>query len=440
MTRALAALVVALLAVPVIAATTEESFSYDSAKGVYVMAWRFNPANGLQQSYNYQSGTWGSFNPGSADDYRVIADEVVPTGQYVVSMPEAFQGGYPINLVWRHDLTDDSITTDDVTIGQYSVQWNAEFNQYVAVTNLANPIVVQSAVSEAFAAETEPEGEFIPAIRNGLATTDDVTNSTSTIGDLVLNVISETDDIDDALSGLNTLVQDVPTVAEFNARSIASASYGTSSAQSTILSDIATTNSRLTSTRAAYIDKLNVAGTLAHTGNADTFKADVSALATSTAVAAVKADTGPTATTVALNLDAKVSEVEGGGGGGQTVPRLNFKPAPGFAIQVSRRSDGTYKCTRPIRLTAGAVNNVFVFIDMSPLFGPDDYVKTVGTPTISGGSITTPTADNGPRDTYAVVELDGTATAGENRTVTLDVEMVSGTEVEVVFDVKVFTP
>lgn len=37
--------------------------------------------------------------------------------------------------------------------------------------------------------------------------------------------------------------------------------------------------SRLTAARAGYLDKLNVAGTLANTDNADTFKADVSALA-----------------------------------------------------------------------------------------------------------------------------------------------------------------
>lgn len=119
---------------------------------------------------------------------------------------------------------------------------------------------------------------------------------------------------------------------------------------------------------------------------------------------------------------------------GQTQPRQNRKPAPGFTIQVSRRKDGTYKATPPIRLTTGAVNNVFVFIDMSPLFGPDDFVETVGTPTVDAGTLEAG-EDRAPRDTYAMVELDGTA--DEDGTVTVPVTMTSGTTVPVVFDVEV---
>ncbi len=47
--------------------------------------------------------------------------------------------------------------------------------------------------------------------------------------------------------------------------------------------------SRLTAARAGYLDKLNVTGTLANTSNADTFKADVSGLATASALSAVSA-------------------------------------------------------------------------------------------------------------------------------------------------------
>lgn len=119
---------------------------------------------------------------------------------------------------------------------------------------------------------------------------------------------------------------------------------------------------------------------------------------------------------------------------GQTQPRQNRKPSPGFTIQVSRRTDGTYKATRPIRLTAGAVNNVFVFIDMSPLFGPDDFVETVGTPTVDAGTLEAG-EDRAPRDTYAMVELDGTA--NEDGTVSVPVTMTSGTTLNVVFDVEV---
>lgn len=44
---------------------------------------------------------------------------------------------------------------------------------------------------------------------------------------------------------------------------------------------------RLTATRAGYLDKLNVSGTLAHSDDAATYKADVSSLATAAAVAAL---------------------------------------------------------------------------------------------------------------------------------------------------------
>ena len=47
---------------------------------------------------------------------------------------------------------------------------------------------------------------------------------------------------------------------------------------------------RLTAARAGYLDKLNVTGTLAHSNDANTYKADVSGLATATALAAAQAD------------------------------------------------------------------------------------------------------------------------------------------------------
>jgi hypothetical protein len=117
-------------------------------------------------------------------------------------------------------------------------------------------------------------------------------------------------------------------------------------------------------------------------------------------------------------------------------PRINRKPAPAFTYQISRRADGTHKVTRPIRLTPGAVTNVYPYIDMAPLFGPDDNVDTVGTPTVSGGSITA--AAEGPRDTGFYLDLGGTATASEARTITVPVQMESGTTVNVVMDVEVF--
>lgn len=117
-------------------------------------------------------------------------------------------------------------------------------------------------------------------------------------------------------------------------------------------------------------------------------------------------------------------------------PRINMRPDPGFTFQVSRRADGTYKCTRPLRIAPGAVETIHPAIDMSPLFGQFNYVQTVGTPSISGGSLTV--AAEGARDTYAILEVDGTATASEERTITVVVTMTSGASVQVKLDVEVF--
>jgi hypothetical protein len=121
----------------------------------------------------------------------------------------------------------------------------------------------------------------------------------------------------------------------------------------------------------------------------------------------------------ATNLD----EVEGGGGGGESQPRYNFPPEPGFTLTAP--STGTVSSiATPIRLPAGAVGNAAVWIDMSKLYGKNNFVETVDDAAISGGSIVA--TGLGPRDYYAVIGLTGTATSGETRTVEADVEMVTG--------------
>ena len=67
-----------------------------------------------------------------------------------------------------------------------------------------------------------------------------------------------------------------PTVQEIRAE------FDTNSTQMAVLI------ARLTAARAGYLDKLNVAGTLAHSDAANIYKADISALATGVALAAVK--------------------------------------------------------------------------------------------------------------------------------------------------------
>ena len=61
----------------------------------------------------------------------------------------------------------------------------------------------------------------------------------------------------------------------------------TASALATVAGYVDDLEGRLTATRAGYLDKLNVSGTLAHSDAAATYKADVSSLATSAALATV---------------------------------------------------------------------------------------------------------------------------------------------------------
>jgi hypothetical protein len=117
-------------------------------------------------------------------------------------------------------------------------------------------------------------------------------------------------------------------------------------------------------------------------------------------------------------------------------PRVNMEPDPGFTLQIGSGADGTYKAFGIVRLNAGPVEDVYVFIDMKLKFGAKNFVRLVGEPVVSTGLIAA--AAVGPRDTYAVVKLSGVATASEATSVRVPVTMVSGTTVPVVFDLKVF--
>jgi hypothetical protein len=229
---------------------------------------------------------------------------------------------------------------------------------------------------------------------------------------------------------IDAFLADIPTVAEFNARTVASATYATASALSTVdgILDNIFTGMELDGSVYRWTTNALEQGPSGGGGGGSPWDALVADYDT----------TGTFGALVMKNTDTIVIDQDGLDDirDAMRQARINQPPDPGFTTQVSRRNDGTYKCTKPIRITSGAITQVFAFIDMSPLFGANNLVETVGTPTVSGGSVTA--SAEGPRDTYAVVELDGTATAGEERTVTVPVTMSSGTQVDVVFDLEVF--
>jgi len=114
-------------------------------------------------------------------------------------------------------------------------------------------------------------------------------------------------------------------------------------------------------------------------------------------------------------------------------PRQNTPAGRAFNRSVSARSDGTHKVTAPIRIRAGTIGSIAVSVDMRPLFG-NIIVQTVGTPTVSPtGGITV--AATGPRDTEAMITIDGTAAASTTYLVTIPVTMDTGESVDVDVDV-----
>jgi hypothetical protein len=237
-----------------------------------------------------------------------------------------------------------------------------------------------------------------------------------------------------ALATLQTSVDNVPTVAEFEARTIAAAIYATAANQTTIIAAL------------GVID--------------DFLDTEVSAIKAVTD----KLDTGLVLDGAVWQWTVNALELGPAGGGGGTAdwtatekeeiryrlgvsgatsiptakphladPRVNRAPAPAFTIQIDRT---THRGTAPIRLTPGTVVDIVVFLDLSSVFGRNIFVDTVETPTVSGGSITA--AALGVRDTYAAVELAGTATASEEPEVSLAVTMDTGEQITIEFDIEVF--
>jgi len=102
----------------------------------------------------------------------------------------------------------------------------------------------------------------------------------------VYDTLCSTDSLDVNVASLST---DAITAASLKTDAITEIQNGlaTAAALSVVDDFVDELESRLTASRAGYLDKLNVAGDLANTSNANSFKADVSGLATASALAAV---------------------------------------------------------------------------------------------------------------------------------------------------------
>lgn len=114
-------------------------------------------------------------------------------------------------------------------------------------------------------------------------------------------------------------------------------------------------------------------------------------------------------------------------------PRYNFAPDPAYTLTVPSAGPD-YICGRPIKVVPGPLQNVAVALDMSGLFGKANFVTNVGDPVFSEDD-TLEMVEVGPRDWYAMVVLGGEIEAGAEIMVTVNVTMLTGTSRPVKFRV-----
>lgn len=129
---------------------------------------------------------------------------------------------------------------------------------------------------------------------------------------------------------------------------------------------------------------------------------------------------------VQLNLDAKVSEVEGGGGTPAQVH--NEKPVPAFTAKLGTRADGVIRAYPPINVTPTTEGHIW--IDCSKLLS--DNVENVTDAESSDEDVATVTSV-GPYQQFASIKFSSSgATAGDTATFTCNVPKIGPVAVDVV--------
>ena len=118
---------------------------------------------------------------------------------------------------------------------------------------------------------------------------------TDTVGDLAVHITATgADPVDISMQVLAKSIDDL----------------ATSAALQTVDDFVDDLETRLTAARAGYLDKLNVTGTLAHSDAAETYKADVSSLATSSALSAVSAFVDTEVAAILAAVDTEVAAIK----------------------------------------------------------------------------------------------------------------------------------
>lgn len=107
-------------------------------------------------------------------------------------------------------------------------------------------------------------------------------------------------------------------------------------------------------------------------------------------------------------------------------PRVNKRIAPAYILPMSRRVDGVVTANRRVRIQAGETPDVA--LDFEPMYGRV-LVESVAEPSVDPtGELTATVASGagGPKDTMAVISLEGGQVAGSSYAVTAVVTMETG--------------
>lgn len=109
--------------------------------------------------------------------------------------------------------------------------------------------------------------------------------------------------------------------------------------------------------------------------------------------------------------------------------RINRPVPPAFTMTLGRRANGDIAAQN--KLTIGTGDRPKIAFDIGRIYGSDDYVATVGTPTITPSGELTLTVD-GPRDSLAVYTITGGQEAGQEYRVESLLTLDSGSQVKAI--------
>ena len=185
---------------------------------------------------------------------------------------------------------------------------------------------------------------------------------------------------------------DVPTNSEFNARTLAAADYATATALGTVSSSVSTIESRLTSSRAGYLDNLNVGGVVAS-------QADINALNQSASRRIILTTVGqyerPESSSTTFQIEARTYSADGAAVDADSTPTLTATGITSGSLAANlgsstNPSTGVYRWTYSVASSATLEQIRF---DLSAVISSDTQTMSVHSQVVDSVAATFTTGD-----------------------------------------------